>query len=681
MVNFMIIRAVFVWAFLLVLCPVGLVLAQVSPAELRKAEGYMKTEEYERALPVYQRVLVLNPEEPNANFQLGICLLGTGRGADAYKYLIKARDSYTGIDPAINLLIARSQQAAGNLEAAIESYQDYKEFLTSNKKEVESERADIDKAIKQCKTGLALAANPVRARIENLAAPVNSKYEEYTPVITADNATMYFTSRRPNSTGAAVDDRGQYYEDVYVSQNKGGNWTEPENLSAPINSPTHDAAVAISPNGNQLFVYRDHGEGDLYSSTRRGRGWTAPKSLGTAINTKNYREPSVSVTADGKTIYFSSNRPGGQGGLDIYKATRLSNGDYGNVENLDLPVNTPEDEDAPFIHPDGVTLYFSSRGHETMGGFDIFRSQLENGSFSAPENIGYPINTSGDDIYFVLSADGLNGYYASEKKAGLGYKDIYRIAIAKATEDSTTAKVPQGIAQSDSIKSLYKTQGGKVTGVAMGQNEDKFKSSLILVKGLVVDATTRKPVVGKVVVTDNKTGEVISDNENNDVTGEYLVVLPGGRNYGISVSAKDYLFSSENFDLPDTVRYKEYVKNIELKKAVSGATMVLNNIFFDTDKSVLRQESNVELEKLFALLKESPQLRLEIAGHTDNVGAEDHNYRLSEYRAQAVVDYLTKRGIDKTRLEAKGYGKTKPFATNETVEGRQRNRRTELEVK
>jgi outer membrane protein OmpA-like peptidoglycan-associated protein len=473
-----------------------------------------------------------------------------------------------------------------------------------------------------------------------------------------------------------------FYEDVYMSQNKGGNWTMPVNLGEPVNGPTHDAAIAISPNGSRLFIYKDDGEGDMYLSTRKGLTWTKPVSLGPSINKKNSREASMSVTADGRTLYFSSNRAGGYGGLDIYKASSLKpNGEYSNVENLGPTINTPDDEDAPFIHPDGVTLYFSSRGHETMGGFDIFKSELMDGAFSLPENIGYPINTPGDDIYFVLSADGQNGYYASEKKGGLGFKDIYRIGMDKTAADSSASKSNISIAKSDSTKQLSQSLGAKNMKSVRIANAAKFVTPLVLVKGIVSDAETHKPISSRVVVVDNTASETVSESESNEVTGEYLVVLPAGKNYGISVNAQGYLFSSENFDLPDTTKYKEFVKNIELKRAVSGAKIVLKNIFFDTDKSSLRKESNVELEKIEALMKENPELHLEISGHTDNVGSAEHNQKLSIDRAQAVVDHLVKHNIDKVRLEAKGYGFTHPIATNDDAEGRQLNRRTELKVK
>lgn len=662
----------------------GLAQAQVSKSELKQAESYMKYEDYRKALPIYEKVLATNPEDPNANFQIGICYLSLGRGSEAYPHLIKARDELgPSLDPTINLLIARSQHAAGQFDEAIQSYEDYSAFLTEKKGDPDGIKAEIARAIKECQVGRTLAMNPVRAKIENIGPTVNTRFREYTPVITADNTVMYFTSRREGSTGGAVDDKNEYFEDIYQTQNKGGQWTMPANLGPPVNSNTHDAAIALSPDGSQLFVYKDDGEGDIYISNRKGLTWSKPKSLGSSINTRSYREPSVSITADGKTIYFSSNRPGGRGGLDIYKATRNAKGEWANVENLGPIVNTPEDEDAPFIHPDGVTLYYSSKGLETMGGFDIFRTQLENGTWSVPENIGYPINTPGDDIYFVLSADGKNGYYASEKKGGNGYTDIYRIGMDDQTGgDSATSKLVAGIAGSDSTaKLLSQGVGADDVKKVHASSRARFITPLILVKGVVSDHETHKPLGGKVIVVDNESGETVSESDANEATGEYLVVLPSGKNYGISVNAPDYLFSSENFYLPNNNEFKEFVKNIELKRAVSGAKMVLRNIFFDTDKSDLRKESNVELGKLLKLLQEQPNLKLEISGHTDNVGSAEHNQKLSEDRAAAVVNYLTKRGIAKSRLEGKGYGFSRPFGPNDTEEQRQLNRRTEFEIK
>ena len=656
----------------------GVANAQVSKADKKRADEYMRYEDYRNALPIYEKMLAQNGEDPDANFHVGICYLGLGRGADAYGHLIKAREANMGMDPVINLLIARSQHAAGMFDDAIQSYEDYAAFLTDKKEDVEGVKPEIEKAIRQCQTGRTLATNPVRAKIENVGSTVNTRFKEYTPVITADNAVMYFTSRREGSTGGNRDANNEHYEDVYMTQNKGGQWSLPVNLGGPVNSSTHDAAIALSPDGSQLFVYKDNGEGDIYISQRKGLLWSKPKSMGNTINTGNYREPSCSITADGRTLYFSSNRPGGKGGLDIYRAKKTPKGEWGDAENLGPTVNTAEDDDAPFIHPDGVTLYYSSKGLETMGGYDIFSTRLEDGHWSLPENIGYPINTPGDDIYFVLSADGLNGYYASEKKGGLGFTDIYRVIMDKYDNTDSAAARALAIANSDSSARLLSATGD-VRGVH-ASSRARFVTPLILVKGVVSDHGTHKPLGGKVIVVDNETAETVSESESNEATGEYLVVLPSGKNYGISVNVPEYLFSSENFFLPNNSEFKEFVKNIDLKRAVSGAKLVLRNIFFDTDKSDLRKESNAELGKLVKLMQEQPALKLEISGHTDNVGSEEHNQKLSVDRAQAVVNYLTKRGVAKSRLEAKGYAFNRPVGTNDTEDGRQLNRRTEIEV-
>ncbi len=658
--------------------------AQVTASERRRAAESVRYEDYRAALPIYEKILEANTDDPDANFQFGICLIGLGRASEAYPYLIKARDAYTGIDPKINLAIAQSQHAAGNFDAAIASYEDYASFIGDKTENKEALKAELQKYIRQCQVGRTLMLAPKRAKIENLGPIVNTRFKESTPVITADNSVMFLTSRREGSTGGDMDEKNEYFEDIYVTQNKGGQWTMPANLGSPVNSNSHDAAIALSPNGQQLFVYKDDGEGDIYVSQKKGLNWTKPRSLGKSINTSKYREPSVSVTADGRYIYFSSNRPKGYGGLDIYRAKRLPNGTYAEVENLGPTVNTAEDEDGPFIHPDGVTLYFSSRGHETMGDYDIFSTQLEKGAWSVPENIGYPINTPGADIYFVLSADGQYGYYASEKKGGYGFTDIYRIVMGKSDDDSA-----QGRAIAIANPGLDTSMGAKATSLGANagvkqvhtSSRPRFVTPLVLLKGIVSDADGKQPVGGLVTVVDNETGETVFSSEANEATGEYLVVLPAGKNYGISVTAKDYLFASENFLLPGDDQYKEFVKNIELKKAVTGARIVLRNIFFDTDKSTLRKQSNAELDKVVELMKQNANLKVEISGHTDNVGAADYNQRLSESRAEAVVNYLVKKGVSKFRLEAKGYGLTRPVSENDSEAGRQLNRRTELEVK
>ncbi|HXP49885.1 MAG TPA: OmpA family protein, partial [Bacteroidia bacterium] len=348
---------------------------------------------------------------------------------------------------------------------------------------------------------------------------------------------------------------------------------------------------------------------------------------------------------DGRTLYFVSDRPGGLGGRDIYVCTRDSAGHWGAATNLGAPINTAEDEEGVFIHPDGKTLYFSSKGHGGFGGYDIFRSDFINGAWSEPVNLGEPINTPDDDVFFVLGADGKTGFYSSSRKGGMGEQDIYQVTF-------TPIKV----------------------------NKKNSWPRLTLLKGVVIDEVTSKPVEATIEITDIEKKTLVTKLTSNSSTGNFMVSLPAGKNYGINVSAPGYLFHSENFNLPDTAAYNEVNLVIKLKKLEVGKNIVLNNIFYDFDKATLKDESTSELDKMIKLMNENPALKVEIASFTDSKGKDDYNMRLSQARAQSVVDYLISKGIDKARLVAKGYGKENPIASNDTDEGRQQNRRTEFKV-
>jgi outer membrane protein OmpA-like peptidoglycan-associated protein len=413
----------------------------------------------------------------------------------------------------------------------------------------------------------------------------------------------------------------------------------------------NNSAIGLSNDGQLMFLYRDdiHGNGDIYESVLKGTEWSSGVLMPEPVNTK-YHESSASLSPDGKKLYYVSDRPGGIGGRDIWYCTLDANGKWTNAINIGLPVNTPQDEEGIFIHPDGKTMYFSSKGHNSLGGYDVYRTvrQTVDGKWSTPENLGAPLNTTGDDAYFVLEANGTTGYYTSSRPGGNGEKDIYKVTFKWIEEKHATP-------------------------------------NLVLVKGVISD-DYGKPFGASIEIIDNEKNEIVTKLSSNSATGKYLVSLPAGKNYGIRISAKDYLFHSENFNIPESAAYAEIEKDIELKKIEVGKTIVLKNIFYDFDKATLRNESVSELERLVALMEEYPSLKIELSSHTDSKGTDDYNQALSQARAQSVVNYLISKSIGKDRLVAKGYGEAKPVALNENPdgtdnpEGRQLNRRTEFKI-
>jgi outer membrane protein OmpA-like peptidoglycan-associated protein len=344
-------------------------------------------------------------------------------------------------------------------------------------------------------------------------------------------------------------------------------------------------------------------------------------------------------------------------------------GKWESAVNVGPVLNTEYDEEAVFMLPDGKTMYFSSKGHNSSGGYDIFKTTLNNGVWSKPENLGYPVNSPDNDVFFQLAANGVHAYYSTANNGGYGGQDIYRITLlgpekqpAMLNEDNLLASVAAPVSD-------FKAEKIAVAGPKM-----------TVLKGIVRDDKTKAPLEGTIELIDNTLNEVIATFKSNSTTGKYLVSLPSGKNYGIAVKKEGYLFHSENFDLPASADYQEVEKNIDLKKVEIGQTIVLKNIFFDFDKATIRPESANELDRLIKLLTENPTLKIELGSHTDSKGSDDYNQKLSQSRSQSVVTYLIGKGISSDRLVAKGYGETMPVATNDTDAGRQENRRTEFKI-
>lgn len=638
---------------------------------LKKGEEFYKQGEvkFRMALPFFMKAQEFNPNNAELNFKIGNCILHSEDKIHAWEYLKKAVDLNPKVHPEAYYQLGNAYQYDDQWDNATAAYTTYRTMYGN--KLGDADIAKLNKHQQECVNGRELMKHPLRVWIDNLGDGVNSKYPDYVAVITADENTMYFTSRREGSTGNVMEEEtGDFFEDVYISSKKDGKWQQAVNLGPPVNTADHNATVGLSPDGTKLVTYRGNvGGGDLFISYLEGNKWSEPVSLGKTINSSSH-ESSATFSYDGKTIFFVSDRSGGIGGRDIYYSTINEKGKYEKAVNIGPVINTIYDEEGVFMLPDGKTLYFSSKGHNTMGGFDIFKSVNTNGIWSTPENIGYPINDADDDVFFVISASGRRGYYAATHKGGLGEKDLYMITFLGAekqpvlnTEDNLLASLTAP------VKEIKMQQAVEIKG-----------PQITLLKGVITDAFTNRPLEATIDLIDNSKNEILATFKSNSATGKYLVSLPSGKNYGIAVKKEGYLFHSENFDLPATADYQEVTKDIALKNIAVGSTIVLRNIFFDTNKYTLRPESTNELERLIKLLNDVPTLRIELSGHTDNKGSAEMNQTLSENRAKAVVDYLVGKGIAQNRLEFKGYGLLKPVATNDTEAGRQENRRTEFKI-
>ena len=634
------------------------------------ANGAWKMDE---ALELFLLAQAFNPNNANLNFKIGMCYLNSkDEKTSGIGYFEHALELDPKVSPEIHYRIGQVYQLSGKWDKAVDHYQTYRNQLKASNSSL-SKIEWADKVIAECEMGKQLADDPARVFIDNLGGVVNSKFPEYSPVITTDESMMMFTSRRATTTGGEVDEfTNEFYEDIYYTEKVNDTWTNPKNLGKPVNTKYHDATVGLSPDGQQLLTFMD---GDIYSSYLKGLNWSKPKKLIKNINSEHH-ESSASLSFDGQTLYFISERPQGSfGGRDIWFSEWINEKTgWGPAKNMGANINTRFDEESVFIHPDGKTLYFSSKGHSTMGGYDIFKSVLENGRWSAPENIGHPINTPGDELSFVMAASGEHGYYASSALGGLGQRDLYLITFLG----------PEKQVMLNTEDNLLASRAEPVREVVIEPTVEVSTAKVTIFKGIVTDAATGEPIEARIEVYDNAqtTRELagIASAASNSTSGKFLVPLPSGKNYGIAVKAPGYLFHSENFIIPESAAYKEVVKTIQLQRLEVGKAIVLKNIFFDSGKSDLRPESTIELTNVYELMKDNPTLKVEISGHTDNVGSNNANQSLSEQRAQAVVNYLLELGITTDRMSFKGYGETAPIATNDTEEGRQENRRTEFKV-
>jgi len=631
---------------------------------LKEAKKFLSYEEYGKAIPFLETAYEQFQDNPQTNFWLGKCYYLTGKQNKCLPLIEAAYKANPKIDEQAAAFYARALHYNLRFDEAIEYYNiEKKEFDIKS-----PEFLSIERRIQQCTNGKELIKAPVDALIQNLGPNINTPYPDFAPVITADESIMIFTTRRPGNFGTMADD-GLYYEDIYQSEKQSdNNWAPAVKLNETINTVYHDASIALSADGQKLFLFKYNNGGDIYVSDLKGKDWSEPVSIGKNINTKAW-EPSVWLSADNKYLFYVSDKKGGFGGRDIYISVKNEKGQWIEGVNAGSTINTPFDEDAPFLHPDGKTLYFSSEGHTSMGGFDIFKSTwLGETNWTKPANMGYPINTADDDIYFVLSASGQHGYFASAREDGLGDKDIYRINFKKPDLEKVV------------IKDKVEPQAPDMSAFQI-VDMTSMSEAVTILKGIVINADSKVPVEAILYVIDNITGDTVNELTSNSASGKYLVTLTAGRNYNITAKADGYLFHSENFDIPDTAQYIEKVVDIELQPMMVGSSVVLKNIFFEFDKADLKPESETELMNLVKILKDMPKMRIRIGGHTDSKGSDDYNQKLSEARAKSVVQYLIdKGGIDPERLEYVGYGETKPIATNDTDEGRALNRRTEFEV-
>lgn len=626
---------------------------------------------FPKALEYYLKASEYNPNCAELNCKIGMCYLLTGPKTKALPYLQSAYDKNKEITLELPLFLAKAYHYNFEFEKAAQLYDSFYRSLKDKQKEKYS--GIIFKLIDECKNGKELQAQPRRVVIKNLGKAINSEYSDYNPVMVGNDSAMFLISRRPHGKKSKVDKKNYFYkEDIYYSVNKDGEWQDASYFDeSDYNTRHNEAIVWVSEDGKTRYLYDGYSkQGDLYVSTLKKDNWTSPKKLKSTFNSK-YGETSVCFTADGKVCYFVSSSPKENfGGKDIYYARLNRKGKWDPPRNMGNVINTRYDEDYINISPDGKVLYFSSKGHNSMGGYDIFRTEIDaSGTWSSPVNVGFPINSPDDDLCYKPLAGERKAYFSSYRSDGLGGFDIFQVIYLG------VEKQPILITEEQPIAYFYKPISDIFARIS---GEIKIDTTYIL-KGLITDAAKFTPVMAKINLIDKDNSQTIASTIS-DSTGAYQIRISKLKNYGIEINAKDYMFYLDIISFPEKVSTKEIIKNFKLNKIKAGAKMVLKNIYFETGKAKLTPESYPELDKVVSFLQENNDLKIEISGHTDNVGAAALNTKLSASRAQAVVDYFVSKGIPREQLVSKGYGPTQPISPNTTAQGRKLNRRVEFKI-
>jgi outer membrane protein OmpA-like peptidoglycan-associated protein len=601
--------------------------------------------DYETALSTIETLVKEKPDFIEAQLMLAQLYDETGDTEKAIEPLKKAIALDEKFYPAAWMMLAECYFAQGTYDEAEKTIS---KFIPLPKNDVKQEkRAQL--ILSSCIFAKSALQHPVPFEPINLGPGVNTANNEYYPCITADEKTLLFTRLVVDTLT-----QGRKQEDFFISKRTDKEWPESKPV-LEINTTKNEGAPTLSADGQMLiFTACETADGswggtrqglgscDLFYSMRTANGWTPAENMGNAINSGTW-ESQPSFAANGRTLYFVRGKRTASGikEQDIFYSYLKEDGNWAVPMKVPGRINTIFEEESVMIHPDGQTLYFSSNGHSGMGGLDIFMSRmLPNGDWDAPVNLGYPINTHKDENSIQVTAKGDVALFASDRFGGQGGLDLYQFNMP------------------------VRVQPSLVTYVA----------------GVISDKLSYKKLEAHLELIDLETGKTVVESYSNKGTGDYLLCIPSGKDYALNVSKEGYLFHSENFSLKNFTGYEPYRLDVQLQKLRPGASIVLNNVFFETNKWDLKPESMIELNRLVDLLQANLDKKIEIGGHTDNVGSDEANLTLSNNRAQSVVDYLIKKGVASDRLTAKGYGETQPIATNDTDAGRAKNRRTEFKV-
>lgn len=625
---------------------------------------------YNDAYNEYLQALVYNTSNAELNYKTGVSALFSDKKEEAADFLLKAIDLKKDVAEDVFLLAGRALQYSGRYSMAIEKFTAY---LSSPEKKNQEDILVARKYIQECASAILVTKDTIRVSIENLGPNINSVSDEYSEILTTDGKTMYFASRRrlPNSGKRHPDTK--FDENIFISHLVDGSWIPAISAGKNLTTKLSESPLYINQTNDILYVYNGYsGKGDIKMSVNKKGVWKTPEKIPYNINTKA-SETSFTISPMGNEIYFvSENKKDNIGGKDIYFIKKINDRKWSKPQNAGRLINTIYDEESVRFSRTGDTLWFSSKGHNTIGGFDIFYSiRNKNGAWDTVKNAGFPINTAWDELFFNPSqVDDSSFYFVSNRTGGLGGSDIYHLKFLSKPV-VITPQVPKrdSVVVRDTVIIMK-----EVTPLPVQ------KEQTVYLVGKVTDSESGEPVLAKIDLMDIASREVISTTASSDVDGSYRIKLPSKKSYKIDLRATGFLSDMRRIDVPENWLKEVYNLNVELIKVKVGKKVVLNNILFQTGKSILTAGSYIELDRLLNIMKENSQIKIEISGHTDNTGSAPLNSKLSEARAKAVVDYLIQKGIDQTRMIFRGYGSQQPIADNSTAAGRTKNRRVEFKI-
>jgi outer membrane protein OmpA-like peptidoglycan-associated protein/tetratricopeptide (TPR) repeat protein len=615
-----------------------------------------------------------NNNNAELNYKIGDCYLFGDDKFQAIDYFLNAYQINPEVSPDIKFKVGRAYHMAEEFDKAMQFYRDYKKGLPLKEDLLELNN-EIDYLIVQCDHGLELVKNPLRVIVQNLGESVNSQHDDYNGRFAFNDTALFFTSRRPidkKSKRSELDNK--YFENVFISSHRDGNFQPAYLAGKPFLTGGNSSIVGISPDGNSVFIYIGEEGGDIQQvmfNPKKGK-WRKPESISKHIDT-DAAETTAALAPGGKELYFVSANPEmTNGGKDIYITRKNAKGKWGEPRNLGSLINSQYDEEGVFLTSDGRTMYFASKGHNSMGGFDIFMSVLEEDEvWGKPVNIGYPINTPEDEIFYVTDSSTTYGYFSATREGGFGGKDIYKVIYLGKEKELSLLTSDQLIAGTESTeKNPFLTLPTLLE-----------RDTTLLLSGQVRDSTGGADTTVMAVLSfmDPASGELVTKTMTG-ADGYYKARLTEPKVYGVEINATGYLYYLDIIDLSAYDRDDPVEKDFYLQRIEVGTKVVLDNIYFETGKAILTIDSYEALDQVFRFLENNGSVRLEISGHTDNTGSRDLNMNLSEARAKAVVDFIAERGISRARLEYKGYADAQPVSSNDSPEGREMNRRVEFKI-